>query len=294
MLRHRCALAAVAITFLTAQPFAQTGATVVRWWVEPAGCRADSKSARHSRSRHHARHARRHQSRKLYAPEELHAAARYAGQPSQDGRRRPRRRVLHRLRGPGPADAGRLRQRLQAGGRQVRRRASPDQGDCARADRARAHRGGCAADCEVGKEGRADRHRERLFARHRHQARQGVSRSRRPLHVAGAQRPQPVRRLEHRRARRQVAAQRPQRHRQAGDCRDEQVGDHGRPVASVEGRQPAGAGAVEGAGDRVALRGPRACRSQPQHGRRAAGSAEEERRRDSDGGVCGYVKVAEA
>ena len=206
----------------------------------------------------------------LHAPEELHAAARHAGQPAEDDRRRPRRRVLHRLRRPGTADAGGLRQRLQAGGRQVRRGASPDQGDRARADRAGADRGRRAADREVGQEGRADRHRERVFARHRHQARQGVLRSRRPLHVARAQRPQPVRRLEHRRARRQVAAQRPQRARQAGDRRDEQVGDHGRSLASVEGGQHAGAGALEGAGDRVALGGARARRSQPQHGRRAA------------------------
>jgi hypothetical protein len=59
---------------------------------------------------------------------------------------------------------------------------------------------------KVREEGRADWHRKRLFARYRHQAREGVLRSRRPLHVAGAQRPQPVRRFEHRRARRPVAA----------------------------------------------------------------------------------------
>ena len=221
---------------LTAQPFAQSGPGH-RSHSAPASrsrrrCGAGPEGARHSRSRHHARYARRHQSGQLHAPEELHPAARHAGQPAEDGRRRPRRLVLHRLRRPGPADAGRLRQRLQAGGREVRRGASPDQGDRARPDRAGADRGRCAADREVGQEGRADRHRERLFARHRHQARQGVPRSRRPLHVAGAQRPQPVRRLEHRRARRQVAAQRPQRARQAGDRRDEQVGDHGRPLAS--------------------------------------------------------------
>ena len=152
-------------------------------------------------------------------------------------------------------------------------------------DRAGAHRRRRHAHREVREEGRADWHRERLFARHRHQARQGVLRSRRPLHVARAQRPQPVRRLEHRRARRQVAAQRPQRDGQAGHRRDEQVGDHGRSLASLEGRQHAGAGAVEGAGDRVAFRRARARRRQPQHGRRAARGAEEERRRDPDGGV---------
>ena len=142
------------------------------------------------------------------------------------------------------------------------------------------------ADRQVGQEGRADRHRERVFARHRPQAHQGVLRPRRPLHVARAQRPQPVRRLEHRRARRQVAAQRPERARQAGDCRDEQVGHHGRPFAPVETGEPAGHGAVEGAGDRVAFGRARAGRSQPQHGRRAVDGAQEERRRDSDGGVC--------
>ncbi len=46
----------------------------------------------------------------------------------------------------------------------------------------RAHR-------EVGQEGGADRHRERLSAWHRHQAGEGVPRSRRPLHFARAQRP---------------------------------------------------------------------------------------------------------
>ena len=224
-------------------------------------CRARPEGARHSRSRDRARHARRHQPGELHAAEELHAAPRHAGQPAEDEGRRPRRLVLHRLRRAGAADARRLRQRLQAGGREVRRGASPDEGDRARTDRARADRGRRAAHREVGKEGRADRHRERVFARHRHQARQGVLRSRRPLHVARAQRPQPVRRLQHRRARRQVAAQRPQRDGQAGDRRDEQVGDHGRSLASVEGGEHAGAGAVEGAGDRVALGGARARRS---------------------------------
>ena len=52
-------------------------------------------------------------------------------------------------------------------------------------------------------------------------AHQGVPRPRRTLHVARAQRAQPVRRLEHRRTRRQVAAQRPERPRQAGHRRDE-------------------------------------------------------------------------
>ena len=49
-------------------------------------------------------------------------------------------------------------------------------------------------------------------------------------------------------------------------------------------------GAVEGADHRLALRRPRADQSQPQHGRRAAAGAEEERRRGPDRGVRHYVK----
>ena len=246
----------------------------------------DPEGARDSRSRHHPRYARRHQSRQLHAGEELHAAARDAGEPAEDGRRRSRCRVLHRLRGPGSVDARRLRRRLQAGGGEVRRGASPHEGNRARADRTGADRRRRAAHREVGQEGGVDRHRERVSARHRHQAGEGVLRSRRPLHFPRAQRPQPVRRFQHRRARRQVAAQRPQRARQAGDCRSEQVGADDRSLASLEGREHAGAGVVESAGDCLALGGARARRSFAQHGRRAAAGVEEERRRHSDGGVC--------
>ena len=48
--------------------------------------------------------------------------------------------------------------------------------------------------------GRRHRRRERLSDRHRHQSRERILRSRRPLHVARAQRPQSARGLEHRRA----------------------------------------------------------------------------------------------
>ncbi len=105
------------------------------------------------------------------------------------------------------------------------------------------------------------------------------------LPVAGAQRAQPVRRLEHRRARRQVAAQRPERPRQAGHRRDEPRRLHDRPVASVEAVQPAGHRAVEGAGDRVALLGAGRRQPQPQPRRRAADGDQEERRRGADGGL---------
>ena len=66
----------------------------------------------------------------------------------------------------------------------------------------------------------------------------------------------------------------------------EQVGADDRSLASIEGREHAGARVVEGAGDRLALGGAGARRSFAQHGRRAAAGVEEERRRDSDGGVC--------
>ena len=189
-----------------------------------------------SRSRDCARYARRHQPRQLHAGTQLHAGPRQPGQPAQDGEGRARRVVLHRLRGTGTAHAGRLRRRLPAGGGEVRRDPSADREDRTRQDRARADGRRRAAHQQGRQEDRAHRRRERLFARRRidrGQARQGVLRPRRALSLAGAQRPQPARRLEHRRSHRRVAAQRPQRSRQAGHRRDESRRHHGRPVSSV-------------------------------------------------------------
>ncbi len=84
-----------------------------------------------------------------------------------------------------------------------------------------------------------------------------------------------------------VALQRPQRSRQAGHRRDEPRRHHGRPVAPVEAVEHAGDCALEGAGDRVALVGARALRSQPRPRRRAAARDQEERRRRADCRVCG-------
>ena len=91
-------------------------------------------------------------------------------------------------------------------------------------------------------------------------ARQGVPRSRRALHVARAQRPQPAVGLEHRRAR-GLEVERPVAARQAGDRRDEPRRHHDRRVASVEGIDDADAGADESADHRVALVGAEARRT---------------------------------
>ena len=74
-----------------------------------------------------------------------------------------------------------------------------DRADRAGQDRPGAHVGGRAEDLRLGPEGGVHRRRERLPDRRGHQARQGVPRSRRALHVARAQRPQPALRLQHRR-----------------------------------------------------------------------------------------------
>ncbi len=162
--------------------------------------------------------------------------------------------------GQGPMTPEGYDRALQAGRREVRRRASADGADRAGQDRARADGGRRAAHRGVGTQGGAHRRGERVSDRHRHLAREGVLRSRRALHVARAQRQQPVRRLEHERARRH-AAQGPQPARPPGDRRDEPVGHHGGPLASVEGGEHAGHRALEGARHRVALGGARAGRS---------------------------------
>ena len=157
--------------------------------------------------------------------------------------------------GQGPLDAGRLRQRLQAGGREVRRHPPADRADRARQDRAGADRRRRPAHQRDRQEGRAHRRRERLPARRRATA---IARVKEfydrgaPLHVAGAQRPQPALRLEHRRARR-LEVERPVAARQAGHRRDEPRRHHGRRLASVEGVDDAGGRAVEGADHRLAL-----------------------------------------
>ena len=209
---------------------------------------------------------------------QLHPAARDPGQPAQDGGRRSRCRLLHRLCRSGSADPGRLRPGVPAGSREVRRDPPPGRGDRAETDRTGPDRRRCAEGGRVGSEGRVDRRRERLFARHRPRPGQGVPRPRRPLHVAGPQRQQPVRRLQHQRAHRHATSG-TQRARPPGHRRDEQVGHHDRPVPPVEGCQPAGHRAVEGAGDRVPLGGAGCRRSQPQPRRRAAPGDSEERRR---------------
>ena len=89
--------------------------------------------------------------------------------------------------------------------REVRRRPPPDRADRAERDRAGADRRRRRPHRQERQEGRGHRHRERLSDRHRHQAREGVLAARRPLHVARAQRPQPARRLEHRRGRQPMA-----------------------------------------------------------------------------------------
>ena len=101
----------------------------------------------------------------LHPRAQLHAGSRQPGQPAEDDRRRPRRVVLHRLCRPGSAHARRLRQRLQAGDREVRRDPPADREDRARQDRAGADRRRRPADQQGRQEGRADRRRERLPAR---------------------------------------------------------------------------------------------------------------------------------
>ena len=173
------------------------------------GRRPDQEGARHPRQGDHARYTRRHQPVRLHGRTQLHAAARHPGQPAEDGRRRPRRRLPDRLRRPAAAAvharrlrAERLRARLQGGDREVRRRAPPHRDHRARQDRPGAHRGRRPPHRRERPEGRAHRRRERLSARHQPRARAGVLRPRRTLHVARAQRPQPALGLEHRRDRR--------------------------------------------------------------------------------------------
>ncbi len=196
--------------------------------------------------------------------------------------------------GQGELTPAALRQGVHRCDREVRGDSPADEDDRAGQDRAGADRGRRDAHREERQEGRADRRRKRLSDRRQDRAREGIPRPRRALSVDGPQRPQPAGRLEHRRTRRQVDAQRPEPARQAGGGGSEQVRDHARSVASVEGGEPADDRAVEGAGDRVAFERPRDLRSQPEHGRRAAARAEEERRRGADGRVQQLREDAQA
>ena len=193
------------------------------------------QGARHPRAGDDARHARRHQRGELHRRVQLHAGPRQPGQPAQDGQGRPRRRLLHRLRRPGTAEdaftpAGYDRAYKPAIEKfDAIHRLTED--DRAGQDRPRADVGGRAADLQVGPQGRVHRRRERLPDRRGHQARQGVPRSRRALHVARAQRPQPVVGLQHRRGA-GLEVERPLAARQAGDRRDEPRRHHDRHLAS--------------------------------------------------------------
>ena len=184
--------------------------------------------------------------------------------------------------GQGPLTPEGYRQRIPAGGREVRRRSSLH-----RKDRARQHRPGADAGrrprlAQEEPAHRRHRRRERISHRDRHQKGEGVLRPRRALHVSGPQRQQPARRFEYGRnsglsLQQRTVAARPRSHR-----RDESPGHDGRSVASLEGRKHGSHAAFQGSGNCVAFRRARARRRQPQHGRRAIAGAQEERRRDSD------------
>ena len=149
--------------------------------------------------------------------------------------------------GQGDADAGRLRCGLSSGDREVRRHPPAHRADRAERDRAGADAGRRAADRQEREEGGDDRRRERLSDRHRHQAREGVLRSRRPLHVASrttattsSPTRTPARRATNgsgaacrRSARRSIAGDEPARH-------------DGRRLAPVEGVDAAGRSACRG------------------------------------------------
>jgi membrane dipeptidase len=66
---------------------------------------------------------------------------------------------------------------------------------------------------------------------------------------------------------------------------DEQVGNHGRRVAPVEGSDDADGRSLEGASHRVAFGRSQIRERQPQYGRRDADGGEDERRRHPDGGL---------
>ena len=106
--------------------------------------------------------------------------------------------------GQGALTPGRLRPRLPAGGREVRRDPPSGRGDRAETDRTGPDRRRRAAGWPR-RAGRSRRSASRTPIRSAPTSPgQGVPRPRRPLHVAGPQRPQPVRRLQHRRAHRHV------------------------------------------------------------------------------------------
>ena len=109
-------------------------------------CGARARARGDSRPRHHARHARRHQRRQLHRGLQLHAAAdNQVNLPKmEEGGLDVSFMIVYV--GQGAADARGLRQRVQAGDREIRRHPSADEGDRART------RSGCA---DAGRRARA-------------------------------------------------------------------------------------------------------------------------------------------
>src|SRR4051812_1689404 len=87
-----------------------------------------------------------------------------------------------------------------------------------------------------------------------------------------------------------MAEQRFERSGQAGNCRNEQMGHYGRPVAPVETVEFAGDPIVESTGDCFAFRSKSAVRSQPQSRRRTTGSDSQKWRSGPGGGVSQLCK----
>ena len=217
---------------------------------------------------------------------QLHAGPRQPGQPAQDDRGRPRRRLLHRLRRPGPAHAeGYDNAYKQAIAKfdaihRLTEKIAPDKIELALT----------AADVrrinKAGQESRAHRRRERLSARRR----VDIARVK-EFYERGAR----YMSLAHNGHSQLADSNTGEPNvwlynglsdaRQAGHRRAEPRRHHGRPLAPVEAVEPAGDRAVQGAGHRVAFGRPRALQPQPESRRRAAAGDQEERRRRADGRV---------
>ena len=235
-----------------------------------------------SRSRHHPRHPRRHRPADFTA--DCNYTMRLTTQVNlpkmKEGGLDASFFIVYV--GQGELTPRRIRCGLSSGDREVRRHPPAHRTDRAEGDRARADPGRRAAHRQEREEGRDDRRRERLPDWHRSQAREGVLRLRRPLHVGRAQRPQPARRLAHRRGGQRMEMGRPVASRTTGRRGDESAGDDGGCLASIEGDDAAADRHVAGAGDRLALLDSASGESDAQHGRRDADGDEDQRRCRAD------------
>ena len=219
--KHHMAEAQAAVAAMTAATRAVAAACLAAL---ATGCGESppappSPSRLGGRPRADARHAHRHTAR-LRDGRDGPADGGPASQPDEDGRRRARRRLLHRVRRANSPHGRRLRARGGRRADEVRRDPPHGRAALSRAHRDRVLRGRRSAHRSGGQARRRDRHRERLLARPESRDARPLLRARRALRRARArrrQRPRAFRAAERGARRSRGRGGRRQRARRRGD-----------------------------------------------------------------------------